>query len=104
MYILAHVLNEGKISDNSDFFTYINADYIESMTPRKILIKEHDTYVYYAYIDIHCGPSYRITCTSYEKAVELIGDILDAKTANRNLLVIPPETKFKMWERLPYHV
>ena len=99
MYIVAHVIEEGRGCIPDDRHEYINADYIKKIVPEDIHLKEHDVHVYYVYIHMHAGDVYKIQRDSYLDAIEFINNLLDSKVAGTEFLKFPDDAKFKLCSR-----
>ena len=101
MYIVAHVIEEGRGCIPDDRHEYINADYIEKIVPVDIHIKEHDMHVYYVCIHMHAGDVYKIKRDSYLDAIEFINNLLDARVAGTEFMKLPDDVKFRLCSRYP---
>lgn len=99
MYIVAHVIEEGRGHIPSDRHEYINADHIKKIVPEDIHITEHDVHVYYVCIYMLEGDIYKIRRGSYLDAIELVNNLLDNKIAGTDILTYPDDVKFKLCGR-----
>lgn len=99
MYIVAHVIEEGRGCIPSDRREYINVDYITKIVPVDVHITEHDMHVYYVCIHMDNGDIYKIRRDSYLDAIEFINNLLDSKIAGTDVMKYPDDVKFKLCGR-----